>query len=55
MGFCHSVVKTDDILLGDILEIEMVKSSPFDLNSNFFKKLIVYDFESALQRMSVVV
>ncbi len=48
MGFCHSVVKTKDILLGDILEIEMVKSSPFDLNSDFFEKLFIYDFESAL-------
>ena len=33
MGYCHSVIESDGVILGDVLDIEMMKASPFDLGS----------------------
>lgn len=33
MGFCHNILEIKGELFGDILEIEMLKVSPFDQSS----------------------
>jgi hypothetical protein len=42
-------------LIGDTLEISMMEDSPFNLDSNDFSIESIFEFESSLQTMSVIV
>lgn len=55
LGFCHNLIKVDNEILGDTIELEMLEKSPFQLNSPEFTILKTFEFESSLQRMSVIV
>jgi magnesium-transporting ATPase (P-type) len=67
MALCHSVTCLKERLIGDPLDIQMyqyvktlasvdMKSNDlFSINFKDFQVLKRYDFESSLQRMSVVV
>jgi magnesium-transporting ATPase (P-type) len=55
MGFCHNIVEIDGDVIGDMIDIAMQKKSTFSLSETIFEKLKVFDFDSNLQRMSVLV
>jgi magnesium-transporting ATPase (P-type) len=55
MGFCHNIVEIDGDVIGDMIDIAMQKKSSFNLSETSFEKLKIFDFDSNLQRMSVVV
>jgi magnesium-transporting ATPase (P-type) len=41
--------------MGDTIELEMHKRSPFDLNDSDFTVVKIFEFDNKLQRMSVIV
>ena len=55
MGYCRNIMSINGKLIGDTLEISMMEDSPFNLDSNDFSIESIFEFESSLQTMSVIV
>jgi hypothetical protein len=55
MGYCRNIMRINGKLIGDTLEISMMEDSPFNLDSNDFSIESIFEFESSLQTMSVIV